>query len=142
MNKSKLRFEHKYLIVYQTHRSADEIPYMVIHFLQEFTYKIKIGGTYASTLNFSTYQVYYCCQISTFKMTSQVALRTFLRYVIGISDADGPDPAASRGAIQQEYLGLFENLLEFDKDGIKSLYASVKKPGGKIEDPSNAGHWL
>ncbi len=75
-------------------------------------------------------------------MTSQVAMRTFLRDVIGISDADGPDPAASRGAIQQEYLGLFENLLEFDKDGIKSLYASVKKPGGKIEDPSNAGHWL
>ena len=66
-------------------------------------------------------------------------MRTFLRDVIGIADADGGDPAARRIAIQQEGLEILEDLLEFDKDGIKSLCASVRKPGGQIDDPSNAG---
>ena len=72
-------------------------------------------------------------------MTFQAAMRTFLRDVIGISDADGAEPAARRVAIQQEGLENLEDLLEFDKDGIKSICASVRKPGGQIEDPSNAG---
>ncbi len=75
-------------------------------------------------------------------MTSQAAMRTFLRDVIGISDADGADPAGRRLAIQNEGLKNLEDLLEFDKEGIKSLCASVRKPGGQIVDPSNAGQMI
>ena len=75
----------------------------------------------------------------TFKITSQTTMRTFLRDVIGISDVDGLDPAVRRSAIQEEGLENLEDLLEFDKVVIKSLCASDRKPGGQIEDPSNAG---
>ena len=51
-------------------------------------------------------------------MTSQAAMCTFLRDVIGITDVEGPDPAARRVAIQEEGLNVLEELLEFDKDGI------------------------
>ena len=37
-------------------------------------------------------------------MTSQAAMRTFLRDVIGINDVKGPDPAARHVAIQEEGL--------------------------------------
>ena len=69
-------------------------------------------------------------------------MRTFLRDVIGISDVEGMDPAARRMAIQEEGLETLEDLLEFDKEGIKSLCASVRKPGGRIEDPTNAGQLI
>ena len=75
-------------------------------------------------------------------MTSQAAMRTFPRDVIGISDVEGMDPAARRVAIQEEGLETLENLLEFDKEGIKSLCASVRKPEGRIEDPTNAGQLI
>ena len=63
-------------------------------------------------------------------MTSQAAIRTFLRDVIGITDVEGPDPAARRVAIQEEGLNVLTDLLEFDNDGIKSLCSSVRKTGG------------
>ena len=75
-------------------------------------------------------------------MTSQAAMRTFLRDVIGITDVEGPDPAARRIAIQEEGLNVLEDLLEFDKDGIKSLCSSVRKPGGQVPDPNNLGRLM
>ena len=75
-------------------------------------------------------------------MTSQAAMRTFLRDVIGINDVEGPDPAARRVAIQEEGLNVLSDLLEFDKDGIKSLCSSVRKPGGQVPDPNNLGRLM
>ena len=72
-------------------------------------------------------------------MTSQAAMRTFLRDVIGITDVPGPDPAARRVAIQGEGLQDLTDLLEFDDGSIKSLCSSVRKPGGQIDDPNNVG---
>ena len=98
----------------------------------------ELGKTYASVLNFSAnlpYKFFYHKII----MASQAAMRTFLRDVIGITDAPGPDPAARRVAIQEEGLLHLDDLVEFDKDGIKSLCSSVRKPGGQIPDPNNVG---
>ena len=54
-------------------------------------------------------------------MTSQAAMRTFLRDVVGITDIEGPDPAARRIAIQEEGFEVLDDLLEFNEKGIKSL---------------------
>ena len=75
-------------------------------------------------------------------MTFQAAMHTFLRDVIGITDVEGPDPAARRDAIQEEELNVLADLLEFDKDRIKSLCSSVKKPGSKVPDPNNVGRLM
>ena len=75
-------------------------------------------------------------------MTSQAAMHTFLRDVIGINYVEGPDPAARRVAIQEEGLNVLSDLLEFDKEGIKSLCSSVRKPGGQIPDPNNLGRLM
>ena len=69
-------------------------------------------------------------------------MRTFLRDVIGVADAQGGDPAARRVAIQDEGLQDITDLVEFDDDGIKSLCSSVRKPGGLIDDPNNPGRHI
>ena len=75
-------------------------------------------------------------------MTSQAAMRTFLRDIIGVADAQGPDPSARRVAIQEEGLQAITDLVEFDDDGIKSVCSSVRKPGGLIDDPNNPGQHI
>ena len=41
-------------------------------------------------------------------MTSQAAMRTFLRDVVGINDVEGPEPAARHVAIQEEGLMFYQ----------------------------------
>ena len=72
-------------------------------------------------------------------MTSQAAMRTFLRDVVGITDIEVPDPAARRIAIQEEGFEVLDDLLEFNEKGIKSLWSSLRKPDGRIDDPDNDG---
>ena len=54
-------------------------------------------------------------------------MRTYLRDVIGIGD-----PLERREAVQGEGLEVLNDFLEFDKEGIETLCASVRKPGGRI----------
>jgi len=70
-------------------------------------------------------------------MAQVAAMRTYLRDTIGVIDVPGPNPAARRIAIQEEGLSVIEDLLEFDDSGIKTLCASVRKPGGMIRDPND-----
>ena len=61
------------------------------------------------------------------------SFRTYLRDVIGVTD-----PRERREAIQSEGLETLNDFLEFDKDGIKTLCSSVRKPGGMIANPNAA----
>lgn len=70
-------------------------------------------------------------------MAQQAAMRTYLRDIVGVSDVTGQNPAARRIAIQDEGLAVITDLLEFDNAGIKTLCASVRKPGGMIVDPND-----
>ena len=70
-------------------------------------------------------------------MAQEAAMRTYLRDIIGVTDTTGPNPAARRIAIQEEGLSVLVDLLEFDESGIKTLCASVRKPGGMIVDPND-----
>ena len=74
-------------------------------------------------------------RIENFKMAQGAAMRTYLRDIIVVSDTPGPNPGARRVAIQDEGLSVLTDLLEFDEAGIKTLCASVRKPGGLIVDP-------
>ena len=67
-----------------------------------------------------------------------VNLRAYLRNVIGLgNDADGLERA---DAIIDEGINSAEDLVDmFDDDGIKSLCANVRKPGGTIQDPEHVG---
>ena len=67
-------------------------------------------------------------------MADLAAMRTYLRDVIGITD-----PVERRQAIQDEGLAVISDFVEFDKDGIETLCATVRKPGGTIPNP-NAGN--
>ena len=64
-------------------------------------------------------------------------MRTYLRDIIGFTDTTGSNPAARRITIQEEGLSVLVDLLEFDESGIKTLCASVRKPGGMIVDPND-----
>ena len=65
-------------------------------------------------------------------------MRNYLRTTIGIADSTGNDPNARREAIRDEGLQVIEDFAEFhDDDGIKTLCASVRKPGGTVVDPNN-----
>ena len=66
-------------------------------------------------------------------MADLAAMRTYLRDVIGITD-----PVERRQAIQNEGLNTFKDFAEFDKEGIETLCASVRKPGGTIPNPNAA----
>jgi hypothetical protein len=57
-------------------------------------------------------------------MADLAAMRTYLRDVIGIID-----PVERRQAVQDEGLAVLSDFVEFDKDGIETLCASVRKPG-------------
>ena len=73
-------------------------------------------------------------------------MRVYLEDVIGISDDLGPDLDAKRNAVMNEGLQVFDDFAEFDDDSIKILCASVRKPGGLIDDEEegvrvpNPGH--
>ena len=71
---------------------------------------------------------------------SQAAMRNFLSTVIGIADSPGigNDIHARRDAIRNEGMESIEDLTEFEDDDVKVLCASVRKPGGTIQDPNNA----
>lgn len=75
-------------------------------------------------------------------MAQLAAMRTYLRDTIGVTDTPGPNPAARRIAIQEEGLSVIGDLLEFDDSGIKTLCASVRKPGGMITDPNDANRHI
>lgn len=63
------------------------------------------------------------------------AIRTYLKDVIGLgNDQLGTDRA---NAIIGEGLDNFDALVDFNKDDIKSLCYTVRKPGGLMEDPNN-----
>ena len=72
-------------------------------------------------------------------MSTVAAMRAYLRDVIGL--ADTPAPAASinerRDAVRNEGLESITDFVEFDDEGIRTLCASVRKPGGTIEDPND-----
>ncbi len=63
------------------------------------------------------------------------AIRTYLKDVIGLgNDQLGTDRA---NAIIGEGLDNFNALVDFNKDDIKSLCSTVRKPGGLMEDPND-----
>ena len=64
-------------------------------------------------------------------------MRTFLREVIGINDTPPPDVTARREAVREEGLETINDLADFDEDDVKILCASVRKPGGTVEDPND-----
>ena len=64
-------------------------------------------------------------------MADLAAMRTYLRDVIGITD-----PVERRQAVQDEGLAVLSDFVEFDKDGIETLCASVRKPGGTVPNPN------
>ena len=66
-------------------------------------------------------------------MATEAAMRTYLRDVIGISD-----PIERRQAIQEEGLNVIQDFVEFERDDIETLCASVRKPGGTIPNPNAA----
>ena len=70
-------------------------------------------------------------------MSTQAAMRTYLRDIVGVADVEGANPGARRVAIQNEGLAVIDDLLEFDDDGIKTLCSSVRKPGGLVTDPND-----
>ena len=68
-------------------------------------------------------------------MAAQAAIRTYLKDVIGLgNDQLGTERA---NAIIAEGLDGFDALVDFNKDDIKSLCSTVRKPGGTIEDPND-----
>ena len=68
-------------------------------------------------------------------MAAQAAIRTYLKDVIGLgNDQLGTERA---NAIIAEGLDSFDALVDFNKDDIKSLCSTVRKPGGTIEDPND-----
>ena len=71
-------------------------------------------------------------------MAAANAMRTYLRDVIGIADMTVGAANQRRVAVQEEGLELIEDFLEFDEEGIKVLCNSVRKPGGTIQDPTDA----
>ena len=64
-------------------------------------------------------------------------MRTFLREVIGIDDTPPPDTGARRDAVRGEGLETITDLADFDEDDVKILCASVRKPGGTVQDPDD-----
>ena len=63
------------------------------------------------------------------------AIRTYLNDVIGLGNNQlGTDRA---NAIIGEGLDNFDALVDFNKDDIKFLCYTVRKPGGLMEDPNN-----
>ncbi len=68
-------------------------------------------------------------------MAAEAAMRTFLKEIIGLGmDALGTDRA---NAIIAEGLNDFDALIDFNKDDIKSLCSTVRKPGGTVVDPND-----
>ena len=70
-------------------------------------------------------------------MSTQAAMRTYLRDIVGGVDVPGTNPAASHIAIQDEGLAVIDNLLGFDEEGIKTLCSSVRKPGGLVTNTND-----
>ena len=64
-------------------------------------------------------------------MANAAGMRTYLRDVIGITD-----PLERREAIRQEGLETIGDFVEFEKEDVETLCASVRKPGGTIPNPN------
>ena len=69
---------------------------------------------------------------------AQAEMRNFLADVIGIADSPGTNIHARRDAVRNEGLEVMADLIEFDDEDVKTLCASVRKPGGTIPDPAGA----
>ena len=69
---------------------------------------------------------------------AQAAMRNFLGGIIGIADSTGANVHDRRDAVRDEGMETIDDLAEFDEEDVKNLCASVRKPGGMIEDPNNA----
>ena len=70
-------------------------------------------------------------------MATAAGMRAYLRDVIGLTDTAGVDPNARRDAVRNEGLDSIQDFIEFDEEGIRTLCASVRKPGGTIIDPTD-----
>ena len=68
-------------------------------------------------------------------MAATNAIKTYLREVIGFSD--GEEGTLKANAMITEGLDSFKSLVDFNKQDIKSLCSSIRKPGGLIEDPND-----
>ena len=69
---------------------------------------------------------------------AQATMRDFLSVVIGVADSPGANVHDRRDAVRYEGLESVDDLIEFEEDDVKILCASVRKPGGTIEDPVDA----
>ncbi len=68
-------------------------------------------------------------------MAAEAAIRTYLKEIIGLGmDQLGTNRA---NAIIAEGLNSFDTLVDFNKDDIKSLCSTVRKPGGTVVDPND-----
>lgn len=63
-------------------------------------------------------------------MATVAAVRTYLKSVIGLGDDQLGTERAN--ALIAEGLDTFDALVDFNKDDIKSLCSTVRKPGGTI----------
>ncbi len=73
-------------------------------------------------------------------MATVAAVRTYLKTVIGLGDDQLGTERAN--AIIAEGLNTFDALVDFNKDDIKSLCSTVRKPGGTIQDPNDANRQI
>ena len=69
-------------------------------------------------------------------------MRNFLSTVIGIPDSTGGDIHERRDAVRSQGMETIDDLIEFDDDDVKILCASVRKPGGTIDDPNDAARTI
>lgn len=65
-------------------------------------------------------------------------IRNFLADVIGINDGPVGNIHQIRDKVRDEGLDQITDLVEFDDEDVKILCASVRKPGGSIQDPNDA----
>ena len=73
-------------------------------------------------------------------MATVAAIRTYLKDVIGLGDnATG---TARANAVIDQGMDDLAKIANFDEDNIQRLCSSVRKPGGTIPDPDNAGRTL
>ena len=68
-------------------------------------------------------------------MAAVNAIRTYLKEVIGLGDDEQGTQRAN--AMISEGLDGFESLTDFNKEDIKSLCSSIRKPGGLVVDPND-----
>ena len=69
-------------------------------------------------------------------------IRNYLADVIGIADGPPGNLNLVRDKVRQEGLDNIGDLIEFDDEDVKILCASIRKPGGTIQDPNDAARTI